>query len=199
MPQFTIAEVLIFFKKFGYPIMFLGSFIEGVSVMLLGGFFAARGYFSFSLVWLAMFLGDVLGDVMWYYVGYFGGTRIIGKIEKIFKTKLKEKSEKMKKFLEERGGRIIIGIKFTAGLCFAMLITTGTVKMKFKKFLKYDVLGSIGWVSLMCGLGYFFGESYDLLDKYVKRMGFVVTGMVIAAFIIVKVIRMIAGKAEGIE
>lgn len=199
MFNFTIQQVLSFFQKFGYPMMFLGSFAEGVTVMLMGGFFAARGYFSFPLVWLMMFLGDVAGDIMWYYIGYFGGTKAVEKFDRIFKTKIKKRVGRMRKFLEERGGKIIMGIKFTAGLCLVMLITAGTAKMKFKKFIKYDIMGSIGWTTLMCGLGYFFGESYDLLDKYVKRMGFVVTGIVIIAFILVKIIQKVAGKAEGVE
>lgn len=199
MFNFTMSQILAFFQKFGYPMMFLGSFVEGVSVMLMGGFFAARGYFSFPMVWLTMFLGDITGDIMWYHIGYYGGMPAVEKIEKIFKVKLKKRVERMKKFLEERGGKVIMGIKFTAGLCLAMLITAGAARMKFKKFIKYDILGSIGWTTLMCTLGYFFGQSYELLDKYVKRMGFVVTGIVVVAFITVKIIQKAAGRAEGLE
>jgi len=177
--------------------MFVGSFIEGVNVIILGGFFVARGYFNFWVVWLMMFLGDILGDIMWYYVGYFGGKKIIDKMGRFFS--IKKNFLKVKNFLEKRGGKVIIFIKFTAGLCLAMLITAGTVRMEFKKFLKYDIIGSIGWVTFAFGLGYFFGESYELLSKYVHRMGFVVTGIIIAAFIIIKIIQKSVAKARRLE
>lgn len=177
--------------------MFLGSLIEGVNIMLLGGFFAARGYFSFPIVWIMMFLGDVLGDILWYFTGYFGGNKLINRLRRF--SGLQKQFAKVKFFLEKKGGRVIMFIKFTAGLCLAMLITAGTVKMNFKKFIKYDIIGSIGWTTLMCSLGYFFGESYELLSQHVERISFLITGIAIAALLAVKIAQKAVIKARGLE
>ncbi|MFH1188222.1 MAG: VTT domain-containing protein [bacterium] len=82
---------------------------------------------------LMMFLGDILSDITWYSIGYYGGNAVSKKIGQLFN--INNKIEKVKGYLEERGGKIIIWIKFTTGFCLAMLITAGTVRMKFKKFL----------------------------------------------------------------
>lgn len=197
MFNFTIAEILAFFQKYGYPFMFIGSFIEGVNVMILGGFFAARGYFSFPIVWLMMFLGDILGDITWYYIGYFGGKKIVDKFGHFLG--IKRHYAKVKGFLERRGGKVIVFIKFTAGLCLAMLITAGTVRMEFKKFMKYDIIGSIGWVTFACGLGYFVGESYDLLSQYLHRMGVVLAVLTVLAFVIIKLVQRFTIRVRKLE
>ncbi|MFH1175393.1 MAG: DedA family protein [bacterium] len=189
--------VLALIKEYKYLAIFLGSFIEGINIMLIGGFFVALGILNIWLVLLLLFLGDILSDTMWYFVGYFGGSNIIQKFVKFLRAE--KKMQKLKRYLNERGGRVIIPIKFTSGFCFIMLLTAGSIRMNFKKFIKFDLIGSAGWVAFMFSLGYFFGESFERISQNVSQVGFVIALIIISALILVKIIQKLAGKAENLE
>ena len=197
MGNWTAQSILIFFQKYGYPMMFIGSFVEGLNVMLLGGFFAARGHFNIWAVIAVMFVGDVASDLMWYTIGYYGGNKIGKKFGRFFG--IDKKMEKMRGYLEEKGGKIIILIKFTTGLCLAMLITAGTVRMKFKEFFKYDIIGSALWAVFACGVGYFFGESFNMLSDSLPKAGLIITIFVISAIMLPRIVHRIVVWAGGLR
>jgi membrane protein DedA with SNARE-associated domain len=46
-------------------------FAEGPAVSFICAFLAAQGFFSFGLVYLFSIFGDLVGDVMRYWVGRF--------------------------------------------------------------------------------------------------------------------------------
>lgn len=175
----TLTQIFI---DYGYVIMFLASYIEGGLAMLAGGFLASLGYFNLGGVIFAMFLGDILSDMMWYAIGYYGGNRILRKISKIFN--ISEKTlEKVKSKLEKNAGKILITVKLTTGLCLATMITSGTIRLRLKKFLFFDGIGSVLWSAMVVMLGYFFGESYEYLNKVIKWGGIIIA-FVLAAVII---------------
>ena len=197
MGNWTVQSVLVFFQQYGYPMMFIGSFVEGLNVMLLGGFFAARGHFNIWIVIAMMFIGDVTSDLMWYVIGYYGGNRIGRKFGRFFG--IGKKMDRMQRYLEEKGGRIIVPIKFTTGLCLAMLITAGTVRMKFKEFFKYDIIGSALWAFFACGVGYFFGESFNMLSDSLPKAGLIITIFVIISLMLPKIIHKIVLRIGGLK
>lgn len=175
----TLVEI---FLDYGYVIMFLASYIEGGLSMLAGGFLVSLGYFNLGGVIFTMFLGDILSDIMWYMVGYYGGNRILRKISKIFKI-TEARIEKIKMKLEKNAGKILITVKLTTGLCLATIITSGTIRMRLKKFLFFDTVGSILWSAMVVILGYFFGQSYIFLNNIITFGGLVIVIILIAVII----------------
>lgn len=158
------------FLDYGYVIMFVAAYIEGGLSMIAGGFLVSLGYFNLPAVIATMFFGDFLSDVMWYSVGYYGGDRILKKVTMFFRIS-DYRIEKVKTKLEEHAGKILIGVKLTTGLCLATMITSGIVKLKFKKFIFFDFIGSVLWSASVVVLGYFFGASYVFLNRVLKWSG----------------------------
>lgn len=179
-PILEIALHLI--SQYGYAALFIVSFVEGFNIMFIGGFIAALGLISVWQAVLMLFLGDILSDIMWYYVGYFGGEKSISFIGRYYKA-IHEQTAKIRLLFERHIGKIIISVKMTSGLCLAMVLTAGFTKLDFKKFLYYDFIGSAGWVLISVGIGYFFGSSYALISQYYKTAGFIVLSFLILAII----------------
>lgn len=150
--------------------------------MIVAGFLASAGYFNLLLVILVMIFGDFLSDIMWYTVGYYGGSRILRKLFNVFGID-HDRIEKLKSNLENHTGKILITIKLTTGLCLATMITSGAVKMRLKKFLFFDFIGSVLWSSMVVTLGYFFGESYSLLNNLIKYGGLIAVAVLFLAII----------------
>ena len=58
-----------FLQEFGYFALFLGTFFEGETILVLAGFLAFRGYMDLKLVMIVAFLGSYAGDQLWYFLG----------------------------------------------------------------------------------------------------------------------------------
>ena len=54
----------------------IGTFLPGATIVTLGGFAAAQGYFSLSAVLIFSITGAIFGDAISYYIGSHGGKLI---------------------------------------------------------------------------------------------------------------------------
>jgi len=78
-------------------------------------------------------------------------------------------------FYEKYGGMaIVLGRFFPIIRTFAPIFA-GVVKVEFRKFSLYNILGSVAWVCSLTLLGYFLGLKYPELREYVE---YVVLGLI---------------------
>jgi membrane protein DedA with SNARE-associated domain len=56
--------------------------------------------------------------------------------------------------------------------------------MRWRVFLVYNVAGALVWASVISTLGYLFGESLPLLERWVGRTGIVMLLAIIIASVI---------------
>lgn len=166
----THLPVLVSHK---YIFLFLGSLIEGLNTMVLGGFLVSVGVINLSPISAIFILGYTLNGYIWYSVGYFAGAKPIDKwVRK--DPKGQKIIERVEYYFNKYSGRAIILTKFTFSLTIATLIMAGSLKYNFKKFSLYNFLGSLGWVIATLGVGYFFGEGYKLLADYLRNFTYFV-------------------------
>ena len=85
--QLPSQEFMRLLPYWGYPTMLLLMTLEGPIVTIIAAFLASMGYFNVFAVFGLSVLGDVLGDIVLYFIGYFGGYRILSKAEKFLKIK----------------------------------------------------------------------------------------------------------------
>ncbi|GFO57536.1 hypothetical protein GMSM_45430 [Geomonas sp. Red276] len=57
--------------------------------------------------------------------------------------------------------------------------------MPYRRFLPYNALGCILWATVFELLGYFFGENWRLLEKWIGRAGAVIGGLLIFVIFLV--------------
>ena len=163
-------EVLHSIQLWGYPLMFLLMIIEGPIATVTAAFLASLGIFNWFVVFILSISGDVLGDIVLYGIGHFGGQTIVQKTVKLLKIRKSIIRNIEKKFLDN-GAKIIFYVKTTTGLSWITFIIAGTLNMSFKKFLLYSFLGGIIWSGLLVGLGYFFGYAAGTIEQYIKFAG----------------------------
>jgi len=171
--DFTSPQVLSQIKLIGYPTMLILMIIEGPIVTILASFTTKLGFFNLYIVFLLSVFGDVLGDLILYAVGYFGGEKALLKAEKILKIK-SSIIEKLKKLFTKHGKKTVFAVKSTTGLCWITFILAGTVKMKFKDFLFSSILGGIIWSGFLVFIGYFFGYAFQEISDYIKSAGIII-------------------------
>lgn len=159
-----------------YTFLLLGALIEGMNSMILGGFLVSTGSIKFVPTSLTFLIGYILNGYAWYTVGYFGGARFVfDRWRKIDENSKKVKAlQRVEEYFERYSGKAIVLTKFTFSLTIATLIMAGSLKYNLRKFSWYNFLGSVGWVGLTLGIGYFFGESYKLLFRYLENVVLVI-------------------------
>jgi membrane protein DedA with SNARE-associated domain len=172
----------------GYPLMFVLMFFEGPFATMIAAFLASQGYFNVGIVFLLSVIGDVLGDIGLYHIGYYGGPHIIEKAQNFLKIP-GTTIEKLKNKFHQSSSRIIFYVKSTTGLCAITFILAGTLRMKFSKFLKYSFLGGLAWSSLLVTLGYFFGYAAAQISQYIKYAGIAIFIAAIIAVIVISLIK----------
>ncbi len=70
-----MIELTDFIQQYGYVAVFVGTFFEGESVALLGGFLAHGEYLNLPLVMVVTFVGSFCGDQTAYWLGRRYGSR----------------------------------------------------------------------------------------------------------------------------
>ncbi|MEI6478693.1 MAG: VTT domain-containing protein [bacterium] len=145
--------------------LFLGFFLPGDSLLFTAGLLASENYLNiFVLISLAI-IAAVLGDTFGYAFGKKIGPRIFTREHSIFFSI--KNLERSKSFFGKHGKKAIILARFMPAVRTFTPILAGAGQMPYKTFITYNIVGGAGWVTLMAGLGYFFGRIIPNPDRYI--------------------------------
>ncbi|HAS00159.1 MAG: hypothetical protein US57_C0002G0039 [Candidatus Moranbacteria bacterium GW2011_GWC2_37_73] len=175
-------HIFEFLRQYGYWAMLPLMIIEGPVVTIIAAMLASLGAFAWPVVLLFSILGDIIGDVLLYGAGYkwgMGFTSGFGKYMGITETLVL----KMEKYFEKHGGKTIFAVKSTTGLCWATFAAAGIVKMDFKKFVKYSVLGGFVWSGTLVAMGYFYGYLWKEMKQYISWIGWIIAAVAIVSYV----------------
>ncbi|MEZ4371926.1 MAG: DedA family protein [Polyangiaceae bacterium] len=159
-------------SSYGYWAVLVGTLLEGETVLIVGAYFAHRGYLSLPLVMLCAFAGSLLGD----QAAFFFGRRVgRGWIEG--RPRLKARADRVSQLLEKRRAAVLLGFRFVYGVRSVTPLLVGASGIKPAVFGRYNVAGAALWALVVGALGYAFGQSLELVFAEAKRF----EGWVIAA------------------
>jgi membrane-associated protein len=146
--------VILFGVIFAETGLVVTPFFPGDSLIFIAGAFAGSG--TLNIMWLfgVFGLGAIIGDTVNYWIGHSLGRKIFHEKSKYFK---KEYLVEAEKFYERHGTSTIIIARFLPIIRTFAPFVAGIGKMNYKKFITYNVVGGIAWVSLFLFAGYFFG------------------------------------------
>ncbi len=164
----TLLASILLYK---YVLLIPLAIIEGPMVSIYSGFLIQDGTMRVAPAYLALMLGDLLGDIWWYAVGYFSGTPFIRRFGKYFSITEASVATATRVFHRHKDF-ILLFSKITTGfgLALAVLVTAGIVKVPFRRYLFLNFLGQIVWTGMMLSLGYFFGHLYARIEGVFGRL-----------------------------
>lgn len=149
---YAILFVVIFIET-GFVVM---PFLPGDSLLFAAGTFAALKAFKVGWLILVLSAAAVIGDTVNYWIGHYVGPKVFAKEKaRFFK---KEHLERTHAFYEKHGGKTIIIARFVPIIRSFAPFVAGIGRMSYGRFLAYNVVGGVGWVVLLVGAGYFFGN-----------------------------------------
>lgn len=154
--QFGVfSYIIIFLIIFCETGLVVTPFLPGDSLLFAAGALAAIGSLNIITLYVSLVIAAVLGDTVNYWIGHFLGEKVFTEKSRFFK---KEYLDRTHKFYEKHGGKTIILARFIPIIRTFAPFVAGVGKMSYVKFISYNVIGGIAWVSLFTLGGYFFGN-----------------------------------------
>jgi membrane protein DedA with SNARE-associated domain len=146
-------------------------------------------------MYIALFMGDLLSDTMWYFIGYLGARKFLvkyGRFANITPVILDKAEGKFK----EHHLRILVISKLTMGFGFAtaILATAGMLRVSLVRFLTINILCGIVWVSFLISIGYYFGNVLSRIPRNIQIIGTLL--IIVLFFTAIRLISMYLAKLE---
>lgn len=156
--------------------------VPSEAVMPFAGFLWFEGTMTFWGVALASTLGSIVGSVISYAIGFYGGRPLVLKFGK-FLLLNHEDLDKTEAFFARRGSVAVFISRFIPVVRHLISIPAGLGKMPLPRFLLYTTVGAAMWNMFLAYLGFQLGNNWTTVEKYAKPIDYVV----LAAFIAVVV------------
>ena len=142
--------------KFGYLAVFVGTFLEGETILVMAGFFAERGYMDIFIVALVAALGAYLGHLFWFWLGRRYGIRLLDRFPR-----MKQHFGKGIRLFERYGATAIIITQWLYGLRITAAVIIGISRISLLKFLIFEAVSVVAWAAVISAAGYFFGRAVE--------------------------------------
>jgi len=170
--------------EYGYLILFLGVMAEnaslpvpGETILIIASFYSYLGNLSLAHVIPLAIVGCILGDNISFYLGRRLGRPFVLQYGKyLFITP--QRLSYVEKFFYTHGDKTIFVQRWITGVRVIGALVAGTTKMPWPRFLLFNCLGAIAWVTAIALLGYFFAMNLPLLVTVLSRSGWTLLGLV---------------------
>ena len=175
-----IVLVGIVFTETG---LLIGFFLPGDSLLITAGVVAAAG--GLNIWWLNVLLivAAVAGDSVGYAIGVRLGPRLFTRPKSLLFNP--RHIERTRVFYARYGAKTIVIARFVPIIRTFAPVVAGVGQMQYRRFLIYNVLGGVGWVTSMTWAGYLLGRAIPNIGDYVH--------VVVIVVIILSVIPIIVG------
>ena len=171
-----VAYAVIAALVFGETAVFLGFVLPGETAVVLGGVLASRGHLSLATLAAVVVVAAVTGPIVGYEIGRRMGDRLFAARAM---RRLPGGPHRARQALRDRGGLAVMLGRFVAFVRAVMPAAAGAVRVPYRTFLLYNVIGGLVWGVGYCLLGYLAGSAYGAVER---RVG---TGLAVAVSVIV--------------
>jgi membrane protein DedA with SNARE-associated domain len=152
-------------------------------IMPFSGYLVSRGEFNLWLVGLAGAVGCVLGSLVAYWVGMYGGRPLVEKYGRYLLVSHHD-LDLADRWFDRFGEVIVFASRLLPAIRTFIAFPAGVARMNLKKFVIYTFAGSLPWCIGLAYVGQRLGEKWDkdpTLKTLFHRFDFVIGIIVVAA------------------
>lgn len=189
-------------NSIGYWGILLGMILESACIpipseviMPFGGYLVSTGNLNLFGVILIGTLGNILGSLIAYAIGHWGGKRFINRFGKVvFLSKKHLDSAEI--WFEKRGEITVFISRILPAIRTFISLPAGIARMPLGKFLSYTAIGSVIWSGILTYVGYILGRNWENIQTILHPVAYFVIGIVLV-FIVFLIIKIIKSKKES--
>lgn len=186
-----VAALLIY----GIPLLFGVVMIAATGVpipvsllLVAAGSFVEQGEMKLWQVIVTATVAAVAGDQIGYVLARWGGRRLLTRITN--RVGGKERIKKANALAKRWGGAAIFFSRWLVTEAGPWLnITSGLARFPWRRFLFWDVLGEIIWVSIYVMLGYIFSDRVQFIAETLTNLAWLILGLVMALLLGWRIVR----------
>ena len=174
------AMISSFIASYGYWAVFLGTLLEGETILLAAGFAAYRGLLDWRLVLAIAIVGATLGDQCAFLLGRWKGPALIARVPVLTRN-----APRFTALMDRYHTPFILVLRFLYGLRIAGPVMLGAGNFSPLQFAPLNLLGAVLWAPLVIGAGYTFGVTIEslLVDlRHIEEI--ILIGILAAGFVV---------------
>jgi membrane protein DedA with SNARE-associated domain len=182
--------IVAIISALGYPGVVLLMGIESACIPLpseiimpFSGYLVYTGRFELWAVSVAGAIGCVVGSIVAYWVGMYGGRPVIEKYGR-YVLLSRHDLDMAEKWFARRGELIVFASRLLPVIRTFIAFPAGVAKMNLTRFIAYTFLGSLPWCLGLAYVGQKLGEEWDkneALKTWFHRFDFVIGIVVVLA------------------
>ncbi len=157
---YTVLGIIVFAETG----LLVGFFLPGDSLLVTAGVFAATDLLDIWILNLLLAPLAILGDAVNYWMGRRTGEQIYARPDgRLFKRAYVTRTQE---FYERYGGKTIVIARFVPIIRTFAPFIAGVGRMKYRRFLAFNVIGAVAWVASMTLAGYFLATSFPNIEQH---------------------------------
>lgn len=160
---YLVLMAWVFLEQGGFP-------VPSTPLMLAAGALAGTGRLNLGVCVFLCVLATVLADTIWYQLGHHKGIKIL---QWLCRISLEPDScvRRTEGLFERQGAKSLLIAKFLPGLNAVATPLAGIFHMRLRRFLLFDTLGALLWVSTYVGIGYLFADQIEQVAARASSLG----------------------------
>jgi len=162
---------------YGYPIIFILTFLEGETIVLVAGFIAQQDMLGLAGVIAAAFLGSFFGDQLYFALGRRYGARILAR-----RPAWQPKAARALDLLHRYDAWFILGFRFLYGIRVVSPFILGMSAVPARRYPVLNFVAAFIWAVAFAAAGYAFGHAIELaFDRFKTAQVYVFAGIAVVA------------------
>jgi membrane protein DedA with SNARE-associated domain len=192
--EFLSQYITAFIDQTGYISVFVLMLMESMvlpvpseAVMPFAGFLIAESKFTFAMVIAISTAGSIVGSLLSYGIGRWGGKPFIGRFGKYLLLDQNDLAA-TERFFGKYGEATIFICRFIPVVRHLISIPAGTGKMNIVKFSVYTIIGAGMWNAFLTVCGFHLRKNWESVMHYSRYIDIAVLLLLVlgAAYFIKK-------------
>lgn len=129
-------------------------------VLPLAGFEVDAGNLRFLLVVVAATLGSLVGALILYAIGLYGGRPLILRWGRVLRVTAGD-LDRAERWFDRYGDRVVLVARLVPIARSLVSLPAGTMRMGLTRFIVLTSIGSFIWNALLIGAGYHLGSNWE--------------------------------------
>jgi membrane protein DedA with SNARE-associated domain len=187
LTEFIVHYATLVISKTGYIgigiLMTMESMIMPVpseAVMPFAGFLWFEHKLSFWGIVLASTAGSIIGSLISYCMGAYGGRPLVKKFGKYLLLN-EHHLDRTERFFAKHGEITIFISRFIPVVRHLISIPAGLGRMNVARFSLYTIVGAALWNSFLTWLGYRLRDNWETIRQYTEVIDIVLVVLILAA------------------
>lgn len=190
-----------FLETWGYLAVFALTFISSMGLpvgselaIIYGGVLASGQipnephHLSLAVVIVLATLGEILGSLAGYLIGYFGGRALVDRFGKYVLLTHRD-LDRAEAWFARHGEPLVLFGRFIPLLRSFVSFAAGIGEMAITKFVIFTAIGCAIWCTALASLGYTLGSSYNHVVKAFSYAGYLAAALAVLAVVVLFVHR----------